>query len=147
MKARMLVVAAMSAVLAAGAVTAADSPQVTRQADMKRIGGAMGALAGMAKGEKPYDAAVVTQSLTTISEMSKVFPTLFPEGSETGDETEASPAIWQNMADFKAKAEKLGADADALLANPPADQAALGAAVGTLGPNCGGCHKVYRVDK
>ena len=62
-------------------------------------------------------------------------------------ETEASPKIWEAMDDFKAKAVKLGADADTVLASLPADQAAVGAALGAIGPNCAACHEVYRVKK
>ena len=147
MKFRTLAAAAALAVIGAGAVVAADEPQVVRQEMMKKVGGAMGALAGIAKGEKPYDAEVVKASLTTMSEVAKAFPDQFPAGSETGHETEAKADIWEKMDDFKAKAAKLGADADTVLAGLPADQAAVGAALGTLGPNCGGCHEVYRVKK
>jgi len=145
MKFRTLAAAAVLAAIGAGAVIAADEPQVVRQGMMKSVGGAMGALAGIAKGEKPYDAEIVKASLTTISEVGKAFPDQFPAGSETGHETEASPKIWEAMDDFKAKAAKLGADADTVLASMPADQAGVGAALGTLGPNCGGCHEVYRL--
>ncbi|ANH03491.1 MULTISPECIES: c-type cytochrome [Shinella] len=147
MKFRTLAAAAALAVIGAGAVVAADEPQVVRQEIMKKVGGAMGALAGIAKGEKPYDADVVKASLTTMSEAAKAFPDQFPAGSEAGSETEASPKIWEAMDDFKAKAAKLGADADTVLASLPADQAAVGAALGTIGPNCAGCHEVYRVKK
>lgn len=147
MKVRILAVAAALAAFGAGAVVAADEPQVVRQEMMKKVGGAMGALAGIAKGEKPYDAEVVKASLTTMSEVAKAFPDQFPAGSESGHETEAKADIWEKMDDFKAKAAKLGADADTVLAGLPADQAAVGAALGTLGPNCGGCHEVYRVKK
>lgn len=147
MKFRTLAAAAALAVIGAGAVVAADEPQVVRQEIMKKVGGAMGALAGIAKGEKPYDADVVKASLTTMSEAAKSFPDQFPAGSEAGSETEASPKIWEAMDDFKAKAAKLGADADTVLASLPADQAAVGAALGTIGPNCAGCHEVYRVKK
>ena len=147
MKFRTLAAAAALAVIGAGAVVAADEPQVVRQEMMKKVGGAMGALAGIAKGEKPYDAEVVKASLTTMSEVAKSFPDQFPVGSETGHDTEVKAEIWAKMDDFKAKAAKLGADADTVLAGLPADQAAVGAALGTLGPNCGGCHEVYRVKK
>ena len=147
MKVRILAVAAALAAFGAGAVVAADEPQVVRQEMMKKVGGAMGALAGIAKGEKPYDAEVVKASLTTMSEVAKAFPDQFPVGSETGHDTEVKAEIWAKMDDFKAKAAKLGADADTVLAGLPADQAAVGAALGTLGPNCGGCHEVYRVKK
>ena len=139
--------AAALAIIGAGAVFAADEPQVVRQDMMKKVGGAMGALAGIAKGEKPYDAEIVKASLTTMSEVAKAFPDQFPAGSEAGHETEASPKIWEAMDDFKAKAAKLGADADAVLASLPADPAAGGAALGAIGPNCGGCHEVYRLKK
>ena len=147
MKFRTLAAAAALAVIGAGAVVAADEPQVVRQELMKKVGGAMGALAGIAKGEKPYDAEVVKASLTTMSEVAKAFPDQFPAGSEAGHETEASPKIWEAMDDFKAKAAKLGADAETVLASMPADQAAVGTALGTIGPNCGGCHEVYRLKK
>jgi cytochrome c556 len=103
-------------------------------------------LVAIAKGEKPYDAETVKGSLSTISETIRIFPTYFPAGSEK-DSEEASPKIWENMDDFKAHAEKLGADADALLAQLPADQAAVGAAMGTLGKDCGACHELYRIKK
>jgi cytochrome c556 len=148
MKFRTLAAAAAIAVIGAGAVVAADEPQVVRQEMMKKVGGAMGALAGIGKGEKPYDAEVVKASLTTMSEVAKAFPDQFPAGSEAGNETEASPKIFEAMDDFKAKSAKLAADADAILAaGIPADQAAVGAALGTIGPNCAGCHEVYRIKK
>lgn len=131
----------------AGAVTAADEPQVLRQGLMKGVGQSTGALVAIAKGEKPYDSAVVKASLETISKNVKAFPDQFPPGSETGMESEASPKIWENMDDFKAKAAKLGADVDATLAQLPADQAGVGAALGAIGKNCGGCHETYRLKK
>lgn len=147
MKFRILAAAAALSIIGAGFVAAADEPQVVRQEMMKKVGGAMGALSGIAKGEKPYDAEVVNASLTTMSEVAKAFPDQFPAGSETGHDTEAKAAIWEQMDDFKAKAAKLGEAADAALAGLPADQAAVGAALGAIGPNCGGCHEVYRVKK
>ncbi|MFC6445476.1 c-type cytochrome [Shinella zoogloeoides] len=147
MKVRTLAVAAVLAALGAGAVVAADEPQVVRQEMMKKVGGAMGALSGIAKGEKPYDAEVVKASLATMSEVAKAFPDQFPAGSEAGHETEASPKIWEAMDDFKAKSAKLVEAADAALASPPADQAAVGAALGAIGPNCAACHEVYRIKK
>lgn len=147
MKFRTLAVAAALAVIGAGVVAAADEPQVVRQGMMKKMGGAAGALAGIAKGEKPYDAEIVKASLSTMVEVAKTFPDQFPAGSETGHETEASPKIWEAMDDFKAHAAKLGADAETALANLPADQAAVGAALKTIGGDCGSCHEAYRIKK
>ena len=38
-----------------------------------------------------------------------------------------------------------GTDADALVAQLPADQAAVGASLQTLGKDCGACHETYRL--
>ncbi|WP_246422438.1 c-type cytochrome [Mycoplana azooxidifex] len=132
---------------AATGVAVAQEPQAARQQMMKDVGRSMGALAGIAKGEKPYDAEVVRVSLATISEVSKTFPDQFPAGSETGAETEASPKIWENPDDFHAKAAQLGKDVDATLAALPGDQAAVAAAIGPIGKNCGACHETYRIKK
>ena len=132
--------------LGATAVVSAESQADNREATMKKVGRSMGGLAAIAKGEKDYDADVVKTSLTTIKESITVFPTYFPEGSEK-DSEEASPKIWENKADFEAKAAKLAADADALLAQLPADKAAVGAAVGVLGKDCAACHESYRIKK
>ncbi|KQS77433.1 cytochrome C556 [Rhizobium sp. Leaf384] len=144
MKLRPLFLAAALTGLAAGAVTAAE-PQEVREGLMKKIGGSMGALSAMAKGQKPFDADLVKASLTTISTSIKAFPDQFPAGSEAN--SEASPKIWENKADFDAKAASLAADADMVLAQLPADPAALGLAIGKLGPHCGDCHQVYRLKK
>ena len=130
----------------ATAVVSAENQHDNRKAAMKKIGGAMGAIAKIAKGEQPYDANTVKASLTTISTTIKVFPSYFPPGSEKDDE-EAAPAIWANMDDFTQHAHKLGSAADMLLAQLPADQAAVGAAAGTLGENCAACHKSFRIKK
>ncbi|MCV3735641.1 cytochrome c (plasmid) [Rhizobium sp. TRM96647] len=132
---------------AATGVAVAQEPQAARQQMMKDVGRSMGALAGIAKGEKPYDAEVVRVSLATISEVSKTFPDQFPAGTETGAETEASPKIWENPDDFHAKSLQLGKDADAALAALPGDQAAVAAAIGPIGKNCGACHETYRIKK
>ncbi|MBB4954548.1 cytochrome c556 [Agrobacterium vitis] len=140
-------IAALCLCLGSGAVSAADEPQVLRAAMMKKVGGAMGALAGIAKGEKPYDAAAVKASLTTMQDVAKHFPDQFPKGSETGFNTEASPKIWEDMATFKTKSKALETAATAQLAALPADQAGVGAAMKAIGGTCGDCHQAFRMKK
>ncbi|MGR9169157.1 cytochrome c [Rhizobium sp. KDH_Rht_773_N] len=130
--------------IAIGSAMAADGTHEAREALMKKIGGAAGSLGAIAKGTKPYDAEAVKVALTTIAETAKVFPDQFKPGTETGDKA-ASPKIWENMDDFKARAAKLSADAETVLAQLPADAAGVGAALNTVGGNCGGCHQLYRV--
>ncbi len=140
-----LILAAAAVAFAATASLA--GPAEDREALMKSFGGALGQLAPMAKGEKPFDAAAVNAALEQLNANVMKFDAaaLFPEGSAEG--TEALPAIWTNWDDFTAKVEKLKADVAGVAANPPADQAALGAALGTIGGNCGTCHQTYRMNK
>ncbi len=145
MKLKVLAAASTALCLGFTAVIAQETPVAKREQMMKQIGGSLGALSGIAKGEKPYDAAIVKTSLTTISTNMKAFPDQFPEGSQAN--SAAAPAIWENNADFRAKSAKLAGDADALLASMPADQAGVQKAMQTLGASCGGCHQTYRLKK
>lgn len=143
MRMRLIASALLVCCLGAGAVYAAGEIE-EREALMKQVGGGLGALGAITKGEKPYDAAVVKEALEKISAAAKIFPDKFPAGSEGGA---ASPAIWENFDDFKAKSAKLASDADAALAALPADQAGVAATMKVIGSSCGTCHQAYRVKK
>lgn len=137
-----------AAALALAASTAFAGPVEDRQALMKSFGKALGPLAAIAKGENAYDQAVVEENLNALNEgVQKLdVAALFPEDSMEG-ETAALPAIWENMDDFTARAEKVKADVAEVVASMPMDQAGVGAALGKIGPNCGGCHEDYRMKK
>jgi cytochrome c556 len=141
-----ILIASALCLVAAGSLASAADLGEQREATMKSIGGAMGAMGKIAKGISPYDAAVVKTSLTKINTSIKHFPSLFPEGSQTGKGA-ANPTIWQNKADFEAHAAKLASDSEMLLAQLPADKDAVGAAMGQLGKDCGACHQLYRLKK
>ncbi|MCO6185680.1 cytochrome c [Rhizobium sp. L1K21] len=144
MKLRLAVTAL--ALTAFGFSAFANETSEMREKLMKQAGGAMGTIGAMAKGEKPFDQDAVKTALEAIAETGHKFPDYFGEGTENlGDE--ASPAIWENMDDFKARSAKLAADAEAQLAQLPADAAGLGAVMGAIGPNCSGCHEKYRLKK
>lgn len=141
---RTIAAAVILASLAFGVATAADGTHDTRIAMMKKIGGAAGSLAAIAKGSKPYDAQAVTAALTTIAETAKAFPDQFGPTSDKAD-PEVNASIWDNMDDFKARAEKLSSNAETALAQLPADPAGVGAALKVIGSDCGACHQAYRV--
>ena len=67
----------------------------------------------MAKGEVPYDRPRRRHPRRLCRSGGDDCTALFPENSKTGGETAALPAIWDNMADFKGKFTKFGADAKA----------------------------------
>ncbi|TDH38811.1 cytochrome C556 [Pseudohoeflea suaedae] len=146
MTVRTLITAATFGLAAVVAAYAAE-PQEVRQEMMKQVGGATGAMAKMVKGQEDFDQAKVIEALTTISSSMAEFPAQFPEGSETGMDTEAAPAIWEKKDDFEAKAMSLKEEADAGIANPPADLDGLKAMFGPLTKSCGSCHETYRLKK
>ncbi len=136
--------AVAAGLIAATGAFAQEEPQVVRQELMKRQGEAMGVLGRTAKGEIEFDSAAVITALETIQEVAVEFPDYFPEGSETGFETEALPAIWEDKADFDAKSAALAEDAAAAIEAAPADVAELQPIMQELGQSCSGCHESYR---
>lgn len=147
MKFRSLIALAMIGAAGLAPALAADEPQVVRQEMMKKVGGATGAMAKMVKGEADFDAAAALAALTTISEVAATYGDFFPEGSDTGFETEAAPAIWSDREGFNEKLAQFKADADAGVAAAPADLDGLKAVFGPLTENCGACHEDYRLKK
>jgi cytochrome c556 len=130
----------------ATAVLAQQDPIAARKAMMKANGGATGAVVKMVKGEAPFDLATAKKTFATYQESAAKMPALFPDNSKTGGETTAAPKIWTDMADFKAKFVKFGADAKAAGAAVK-DLDSLKAAFGNVAKNCGGCHETYRIKK
>lgn len=144
---RIVTVLAVAVVtLATSAVLAQQDPIAARKALMKANGQSAGALAKMVKGEAPFDLATAKKAFATFEDAAAKMPNLYPDNSKTGGETTASPKIWENMADFKAKFVKFGADAKAAEASVK-DLDSLKAAFGNVGKNCGGCHETYRIKK
>jgi cytochrome c556 len=141
-----LVLTAFSVIAFTGLAFAVE-PQEARQAAMKKVGASIGLLSTMAKGDAPFDAAAAQAAFATMNTVAKEYVSLFPVGSESGFDTEASPEIWKNMDDFKAKVAKFEADTGAAAAMTFADAAAVGAAIGPVAANCGACHQLYRVKK
>ena len=144
----LLFAGATIAVLSATAVSwAAMDPIATRQAVMKDNGAAIGTLAKMAKGEMDFDATAANLSIRVLYSGAAGFASLFPPGSETGGDTEASPKIWEDMAGFEAKNDDLLNAAASIKATPIADLDGVRAALGALGKTCQGCHETFRVKK
>ena len=124
-------------------------PIADRQALMKDMGRAVGSVAKIAKGEQPFDAAAVKAAFATMAADAKKLDadTLFPEGTQTGGDTEASPKIWEDRPGFKTLIAKYQTDTAAAVAEDPQDLAAFQAQFRTVTANCGSCHQNYRVKK
>jgi cytochrome c556 len=135
--------------LAVFSAAAGADPIADRQALMKDQGKAVGSLAPIAKGEKPFDAAAVLTALTKLNDdAQKIDPAvLFPAGTETGGDTTASPKIWEDNAGFVAAVNKYKADVAAAVASKPQDLDSFKVAFGQVTQNCGACHQAFRIKK
>ena len=133
--------------LSVGAVVAQQDVANQTQTTMKATGRAMGGLAPMVKGEKPYDQAVVNTSLTQLEETAKKLPAMFPDsikGLKIEGDYSSSPKVWEDKAGFAAKIDSF-AKAVTEAKGRIKDLDSLKAAVPAIGKECSGCHETYRL--
>ncbi len=118
-----------------------------RQTIMKTLGGHLGAIAAIAKGEVSVSdhAARHAAAIASITEM---MPDIFAEntGPDSGVKTRATAAIWQETDKFQQVIAVAQAEANKLVeVASSGDAGAIGAQLGALGKNgCGACHTGFR---
>lgn len=140
--------ASVALVAALSAAVAQDKPpQVERWELMDEIGAKAKLMGDMVKGETPYDAAAVNEALLVLIDHGERFTELFPEGSETGHDTRALPAIWENKADFEQKAEDLVTAAAAAQGPAAEGLESFATAFRAIGQTCRACHTEYRAEE
>jgi cytochrome c556 len=128
---------------AVGSALAQNNPIKERQALMKKNSDATQLVSAMLKGETPYDAAAAAEAMTGINGRLDKFVTLFPAGSTEG--SAAKPEIWQDKADFDAKAQTVKEAAAKAAEAAPGGKDSFQAAFANVGQGCNGCHEKYRV--
>ncbi len=145
-KMKLLKIVAIGAVLAAGVAfakgDATDPAAKAREDVMKAIGGAMGTLGGMAKGEVAYDAAAAEAAKAAIATAAGGIAVAFETQGGADPTSEAKPEIWANWDDFVKKADALAA---AAAAADVSSAETIGASMGALGGACKDCHTAYRM--
>ena len=116
-----------------------------RQNHMKALGGHMGSLAAVIKGQAGSEKHVAGHA-KAIAAIGTVMGDLYSADSAKG-ETRAKAEIWSKPDDFK-KVVAAFADASAKLgAAADGDLNAVKAAFGGVGKTCGDCHKPFRAKK
>ncbi|EIZ81055.1 cytochrome c signal peptide protein [Novosphingobium sp. Rr 2-17] len=142
-----LTMLAASVPLASAAPSAAQTI-AARQANFKKIGGAMKTIKDqVASGAVDKPAALAAAK--TVADLAKAQKGLFPAGSgpSSGAKTDALPAVWTAKPGFDAQMAKFAAEADKLvLAANTGNAAALGAQFKVVGGTCAACHKQFRAD-
>jgi cytochrome c556 len=120
----------------------------TRQGLFKIIANQNGPIGAMLRNQREVDTALVTQRMERIKVLSGIIPEVFTLDTRQYKDTKtaALDGIWASQADFKAKAEALGAAADTVLAvSKTGDkEATLKALRDNIGKGCSGCHDNYR---
>jgi len=142
-----LIGTASAVVLATQLAFAAESPQEQRHEVMEDVGGGAKTIGKMLEGESPFDAAAAMAALQTWAAAADEFGGLFPEGSESGYDTEAKATIWSDREGFDAALQAWADAVDAAIAANPQDLDSLKAAAGPVFKKCKACHQDYRVEK
>lgn len=128
------------------AVAEGDDPRHERHELMEDVGKAAKPVGKMLKGELEYDGETIMKSLQTWHDVSMQFGDLFPAGSETGMDTEAAPAIWEDRAGFEEALGKWRMAVEAAIDAEPMTLEAAKPAVGPIFQTCKGCHDTYRIE-
>ncbi len=126
---------------------AGEDPVHERHEMMEGVGDAAKPIGEMLKGERDFDAGLVMTSLETFDNAAGRFGELFPPGSETGEGTEAAPAIWEDRAGFEKALATWGEAVDAAIAANPQTLEETKAAAGPVFNACKGCHDDYRIEE
>ncbi len=151
-RAKPILLTALAAALVAGsAIASAASPAETiaaRQANFKKMGGAMKAL----KDElgAGADKAKLLAAARTLAATARLQGGLFPAGTgpSSGVKTDALPAIWTQKPTFDAAAGKLVAEADKLAGIAGSgNTAAVLAQFKVVGGTCAACHRQFRAEE
>jgi len=119
-----------------------------RHEQYEKVGDAFKAMGDQLKSDSP-DMAIIQTSAASVSTAIEGIDGWFPEGSgpETGVDTDALPAIWENKADFDQKTADFKASvAELVTATESGDVAVIGAAMKAAGGTCKACHDKYRED-
>jgi len=144
---RLIVSVILCALIISGVAVAGSDPIVKRQQLMEDTRDAAKAIGSMLKEQRPFNAQVAMAALETWKRTATEAGDLFPEGSETGHDTEAKSTIWSDRDGFNEKMANFNTQVDAAIAANPDSLEALKAAAGPVFKSCKACHDGYRVEK
>lgn len=148
---RIAVAAVAGGTLLATAVFAAGhggNPAVkARQAHMQVYAFNLTILGNMARGNTEYDAEAASAAASNLAALTAIDQSAYWEPGTDSDsvaESNALPALWDNIPDVIEKANTTSAAAAALAVTAGDGLDALRAGIGPLGAACGDCHESYQ---
>jgi cytochrome c556 len=140
------VLASVAIVVGATVAFAQADPIAQRKSIMKANGAATRTGTQMVRGEIPFELGKAQEILKVYAASAKSYHEYFPESSKTGGDTTASPKIWENQADFRARFDQWGRDIEQA-AQATKDFETFKASFGNLTKACGACHQTYRISR
>ena len=144
---RILVSIVLPGLFIASVALADSDPIQTRQHLMEDTRDAAKVIGGMLKEKEPFNAEAAMAAFMVWKKTANEAGDLFPEGSETGHDTEARATIWTDRDGFNEKLADFGVQVEAAIWAKPDSLEALKAAAGPVFQSCKGCHEGYRVEK
>lgn len=136
-------------ILAAAAIAtsafADDDPRHERHELMEGVRDAAKPVGLMLRGEAEFDSKQLMRTLSVWKDAAGKFGGLFPEGTDTGMDTEAAPTIWTDRAGFDAALAEWATAVDTAIEAAPATLEAAKPVVGPVFQTCKGCHDNYRI--
>lgn len=119
-----------------------------RQSLFQLIRSNMGELGAMAKGHKPFDAAVMEKNGMRLEQLSLMIADYMAlDTRKFKTDTEALDKVWEDKEEFAKKIEALTKAAQALqLAAKAGDESKFRPAIGAVGRTCKGCHDAFKAD-
>lgn len=118
-----------------------------RQSTMFLMSNHAGRLAGVVRGQRPFDAASVQADAALIETLSKLPFDAYVAGTDKGAPTRVKPEIWSNPDGFRNRAAEMQKAATALAtAARGGSLEQLRPAFGELGRACKACHDDFRRD-
>ena len=91
------------------------------------------------------DVKTLVNPAAAMARWMRSYPSLFPAGSDKGNNTKALPTVWSDPAGFQKFANQLAEAADKMAQDAKAGDAdGVAAQIKAMGDICVACHKTYR---
>ena len=119
-----------------------------RQSLFQLIRSNMGELGAMAKGHRPFDAAIMEKNGMRLEQLSLMIADYMALDTRKYNlDTEALDKIWTDKEAFAEKIDALTTAAKALqVAAKDGDESGFRPAIGAVGKTCKGCHDNFKTD-
>jgi len=139
--------AVLAVAITGGTAIADDELRHERHELMESAGDAAKSVVPMLRGETGFDADELMTSLQTWLDVSRRVGALFPAEEDTGDDTRAAPAIWEDRAGFEEALGELRAAVEVAVDAAPATLEEAKPVVQPILGKCKNCHDNYRLAK